>query len=144
MIAAFNDMEKVRCFHFRAHTFEKIKRTKRITRSLDKEDRRSQSAQNFVTKFCPVAHGAERISEAHDRIHLFLQRDMTTNASAHALADKNDRNSRWLSRCGKRLSMRRDQLRQTIGPLPIFPQVIIIENRHPPDVRQALLPSLHP
>ncbi len=93
MVSTFHDMEKVRRFHFCAHTFEKIERTKRIARSLDKEDWRSQSAENFVTKFCPVAHGAERISKTHDRIHIFLQRNVTTDASAHALANENGRNT---------------------------------------------------
>src|SRR6266699_3088868 len=88
MISAFHDVEKVRRFHFRAHIFEKIERTKGIARSLDKEDWRSQSAKNFVTKFCPVAHGAERISKTHDRIHIFFQSNVTTDASAHALANQ--------------------------------------------------------
>jgi hypothetical protein len=72
MISAFNDMEKVRRFHLRTHTLEKIERTKRITRSLHKENRRSQSAQNFIAKFCVITGRAERIAETNDRIHLFL------------------------------------------------------------------------
>src|SRR6266849_5327248 len=70
MISAFNDMKKVRRFHFRAHIFEKIERTKWITRSLHKEDRRSQSAQNFIAKFCAITGGAKRIAETNDCIHL--------------------------------------------------------------------------
>jgi len=137
-------MKKVRRFHFRARAFEKIERTKRIARSLDKEDWRSQSAENFITKFFLVAHGAEWISKTHDRIHLFLQRDMTSDAPAHALADQYGRVIGSLSILRERRSMRRDQLRQRIGPLPIFPHVIIIENRHSPDVCQARFPGLHP
>jgi len=93
MISAFNSMEKVRRFHFCAHTFEKIERTKQIARSLDKEDWRSQSAQNFIAKLCAITGGAERIAETNDRIHLFLQRDMASDASAHALANENGRNT---------------------------------------------------
>src|SRR6266849_11115320 len=101
MISAFNDMKKVRRFHFRAHIFEKIERTKWITRSLHKEDRRSQSAQNFIAKFCAITGGAKRIAETNDCIHLFLQRDMASDASAHALANENGRNTCRLSRRGK-------------------------------------------
>src|SRR6266404_2269248 len=144
MVSTFHDMEKVRRFHFRAHIFEKIERTERITRSLHKEDGRLQSAQNFIAKFCPVAHGAERIAKTNDRIHLFLQRDMASDASAHALANENGRNTWWLSRRSERLSMRRDQLRQRIGPFPIFPHVIVIEDRHTPDACQPRFPGLHP
>ena len=72
MISVFNDMEKVWRFHLRTHTSEKIERTKRITRSLHKENRRSQSAQNFIAKFCVITRRAERIAETNDRIHLFL------------------------------------------------------------------------
>ena len=111
MTSAFNDMEQVRGLHFRAHAFEKIERRKRIARSLNKEDWRSQCAQNFITKFCPIAHGAERITKADERIDVFFQGNVTTDAPAHALADEDGRNTWWLSCRGKRPSMRRDQLR---------------------------------
>lgn len=40
MIAAFDNVQNVPCLHFCAHALEKIERTKRIARSLDKKNRR--------------------------------------------------------------------------------------------------------
>ena len=111
MIAAFYNVENVPRFHLRAHAFEQIERTKRIARALDKEDRRAQSAQNFVAKFCPIAHRAERISKANERVYFFLQRDVTSDPPAHALADQDGRAFVNMSILGERFAMRGNQLR---------------------------------
>ena len=122
MIAAFDNVENVPRFHLRAHAFEQIERTKRIARALDEEDRRAQSAQNFVAKFGAITHRAKRISKANERIDFFLQRDVTPDSPAHALADQNCRSIVNMSSERERFAMCGNQLRQTIGPLPLFAQ----------------------
>ncbi len=144
VIAAFYNVENVPGFHLRAHAFEQIERTKRIARALDKEDRRAQSAQNFVAKFCAIAHRAERISKANDRVYFLLQRNVTSDPPAHALADQNRRAIVNRSTLGERFAVRGNQLRQTIGPLPPFAHVGIIKKRHATDCGQAIFPALHP
>ena len=52
MIAAFDHVQSVRCFHLSPDAFQKVQRTQRVTRALHKQNGCSQSAQNFVTKSC--------------------------------------------------------------------------------------------
>lgn len=89
MVSALDDVEQVRRFHFGADPFEKIERTKGIARSLRKEDRRPQTAQNFITQLGAVTHGAERISEADKRVYFSFQGQVAANPSAHAFANQN-------------------------------------------------------
>jgi hypothetical protein len=90
MVAAFDQVQKVRRFHFGSDALQQIQRTQRIARALNKQDRRSQRTQNFVAKFCAIAHGAKRISEANQAVHFFLERHVTSNPAAHAFADEQE------------------------------------------------------
>ena len=81
--------KKFRAFISARTLIQKIQRTQRVTRALHKQDGCSQSAQNFVAEFCAIAHGAQRISKANQAVHFFLQRQVTPNPAAHALADQN-------------------------------------------------------
>src|SRR6266566_2045272 len=91
MVATFDHVEKVRDLHFGANALQKIQGTKRIERALHKEDRCRQGAQDFIAKFCPIAHRAERVSETNKTVHFFFERHMTSNAPTHAFADQNSR-----------------------------------------------------
>jgi hypothetical protein len=88
-----------------------------------------QGAQNFVAKFCWVSRSAQRISKANEAVHLFFQGNMTSDTATHTLADQDCRAIRARSRVGQRLPMGRHELRQAVGPLPIFSHVGIVENR---------------
>ena len=87
MIATFDNAQKVWGFHLDSNLFQEIQRTQRVARALHKQDGRSQSTQNLVAKFCPIAHGAKRITKANQAIHFFLERHMTSDPAAHAFAD---------------------------------------------------------
>lgn len=69
---------------------------------------------------------------------------MASDAAAHALANKNDRAIVNMSMLRECFAVRRDQLRQTIGPLSLFAHVGIIEKRNATDRGKALIPALHP
>ena len=86
MIAALNDAQKVWRFHLCSHTLQQIERSQRVACTLHKENRRSQRAQNFVAKFCAIAHGTKRIAKANKAVDLFFERYVTSNSSAHAFA----------------------------------------------------------
>ena len=84
MIAAFDDVKKIFRCHFGSHFLEKVERTKCVARSLDKQDWRSQFAQDFVPKFLRVAAATERIAKTDHAIHRLFQRKMAANTAAHA------------------------------------------------------------
>jgi hypothetical protein len=145
MVAAFNDMQEVWCFHLGANLLKKIPGTKRIARALDKEDRRAQSPQNFSADFRAIAQGTEWVSEANKPRHFFLQRYVTTNATTHAFADQDCRSRCVLfSRFAQCFSMRSDQARQRIGSSSAFLHVVIIESLDVSYLTQEAFPILHP
>ena len=88
MIAAFDDMKKVRRFHFLANVLEEIERAEWVARSLHEQDRRSQVAQHFVAKLVRISGAAEWIAEANQAGHRFLERNMATDPATHALPDQ--------------------------------------------------------
>src|SRR5439155_26734814 len=88
MVAADNGRQKLPRLHVCAQAFEENQRAKRIARALHKQDWCIEGAQNFIAKFCPVAHRAKRVSETNKSINFFFQRHMTSNAATHALANE--------------------------------------------------------
>jgi hypothetical protein len=88
MIAPVNNVQSIWRFHFAPDALQQLQRTQRVPRSLHKQDRRSQRAQNLVPKFGAIAHGAKRIAETNETVDFLFQRNMTSNPSAHAFADK--------------------------------------------------------
>ena len=88
MIAALDDVQKVWRFHLGSNALQQIQRTQRVARALHKEDGRSQRAQNFVAKFCAIAHGAKRIAKTNQAVDFFLERHVTSDTAAHAFADE--------------------------------------------------------
>ena len=88
MIAAFDNAQKVWGFHLGSNLLKEIQRTQRVARALHKQDGRSKRAQNLVSKFCAVAHSAERIAKANQAVYFLLERQMTSDPAAHALADQ--------------------------------------------------------
>src|SRR6266404_9314068 len=121
MVSAFDHVKKVWRLHFLAHGLKKIQGTKRVARALHKQDRRSQSPQDFVSQLCVVAHGAQRIAKANETVHFFFERNMTANTPAHAFADEDCGCMPILfSRLSQCLSMRGDQLWQAVGTFPLF------------------------
>ena len=73
MIAALDAMQEVAWLHFATNALQEIQRTKRIVGALHEQDRRSQSAQDFIAKFGPITHRAERISEANQTGDIFFE-----------------------------------------------------------------------
>lgn len=73
MIAAFDDMEKRRRFHFRPDALQEIQGTKRIARALHKEDWRLQGSQNFVPQLRLISSAAKRVSKTNDTVHLLFE-----------------------------------------------------------------------
>ena len=145
MVAAFNDMQKVRCFHFAANALQKIQWTKGIARALYKQDRCGQGAQDFIANFCPIAHRAERVPETNKTIHSFLERHMAADTSTHAFADQDCRFRPMSFPCfAQCFSVRSDQPRQRIGAFPAFSHVGIIENFDVTNLGQTIFPILHP
>jgi len=145
MVAAFNDMQKVWRLHVCAYTLEEIQRAKRIARALHKQDRRGQSAQNFIAEFCSIAHRAKRIPKTNESVHFFLQRGVTSNTSAHAFADQDCRGTAvFLAYLGQCLPMRGDELRQWVGAFPVLSHIGIIERLDVANFFQMRLPTLHP
>ena len=145
MIAAFNDVQKVRCLHFYAHLLQEIQRTKRVARALHKQDRRIESAQHFIAQFCSIAHRAKRIPKTNESVHFFLQRGVTSNTSAHAFADQDCRGTAvFLAYLGQCLPMRGDELRQWVGAFPVLSHIGIIERLDVANFFQMRLPTLHP
>jgi len=70
---------------------------------------------------------------------------MTSNATTHALADENRSfGAMSLSRAIQCVSMRRDELRQSIRTFPAQAHVIVIKHFDFADVGQTTLPGLHP
>src|SRR5258707_7807987 len=90
MVATLDDVPEIPRFHLGSHPLQKIQRTQRVARSLHKQDRRSQRAQNFVANFCAIAHGAERIAKTNQAFEFFLERHVTSDTAAHAFADEQE------------------------------------------------------
>src|SRR5215467_6734145 len=88
MISAFHYMKRIRRLHLLADFVEQVGRTKRITCSLNKQNRRLQFAQNFIPQFCSVAHRTEWITEANQASDLLFQRNVTANPPTHAFPDQ--------------------------------------------------------
>ncbi len=86
MISSPNNVESARNLHFTADALKEIEWTKRISCSLHEQDWCLQGAQNFVAKFCAIPGRAERVSKTNQGVHFFLQRNMTPDPAAHALA----------------------------------------------------------
>jgi hypothetical protein len=129
MIPAFDNVKEAWSLHLGADALKQIQRTKRITRALHKEDRSLQGAEDFISKPCSITGPAQRISKANQGVHLFFQGNVAPDTATHAFADEDYRTLRpWLC-VGQRLPMGRHQLRQAVGPLPIFSHVGIIEDR---------------
>ena len=91
MVAAFNDMQKVQCFHFAANALKKVQWTKGIARPLYKQDRCGQGAQDFIATFCPITHRAERVPKTNETAHFLFEGHMATDASTHTFADQDCR-----------------------------------------------------
>jgi len=87
MIAAFDNAQKVWGFHLGSNLLKEIQRTQRVARALHKQDGRSKRAQNLVSKFCPITHGAKWITKANQAIYFLLERHVTSDPPAHAFAD---------------------------------------------------------
>ena len=87
MIAPFDYVQKIRRGHLVADRVEQIERTKRIAGALTEKYWRSQIQQDLIAQFCSIAHGAKRISQTNHAGDLFLERNVTPDSAAHALAD---------------------------------------------------------
>jgi hypothetical protein len=88
MVAAFDAVKKVGCFHLAPDAFEQIQGAERIARSLHEQDWRPQIAQNFIAQPFRIARAAERIAEANQTRYGFFQSNMATDPAAHALSDQ--------------------------------------------------------
>src|ERR1051325_7084913 len=109
MISAFDDVEKVRAFHFEPDLLQKFQRTKGIAGALDKKNRRSQLAQNLIAQPGRIAPAAQRIAETNQAGDRFFERDMASNPSAHAFADQECRPANVLPGSNESLPVGGDQ-----------------------------------
>jgi Potassium-transporting ATPase A subunit len=90
VIATFDDVQFICGPHLPPDFGEPVQRAKRIACSLHEQDRRPQFAQHLVAQLGGIAAAAERVAEANERCHFFLQREVVANPRAHALADEHD------------------------------------------------------
>ena len=70
---------------------KQVQRAQGIPGALHEENRRGHFAQHPVAQLRAISRTAERITKAHDRVHFFHQREVTTHPRPHAFADEHDR-----------------------------------------------------
>jgi hypothetical protein len=144
VITAFHYVQLIRRPHLATHSREHIQGTERIARALHEQNRGGQLAQNLVAQLAAITAAAERIAEANHRRHGFLQRQVTSYTSAHALPDQHDRSGVRLPRLFERGAMRLDKLRQRVRAPATFRQIRVVEGDDVPDRRQQFRPAQHP
>ena len=105
MVAAFDDVKLAASLHPTPNRFENGQWAERILRSLNEEDRCSQTQQDFVAQL-PRASGLQGIAKADQPSHRFLERQVAANPRAHGLPRQEDgpawrrpRISSSISRC---------------------------------------------
>jgi hypothetical protein len=109
MVAAFDDVKKVRRFHFLPDVLKQIELAERIARSLHEQDWRRQIAQNFIPKPFWIAGAAERIPKTNQTGDRFFESNVATDPSPHAFPDKDYRFGLIRPRVAQRLTMRSDK-----------------------------------
>lgn len=144
MIAAFDDVKKIRGRHLAPDLFQEFERTKRVAGSLHEQDRRPQFAQYLVAEFGRIPAAAERITEANQTGHRFFEREMAPDAAAHAFTDQDRRLTGVLSRVSEGVAMSGDEQGEGIGAPTILSHVIIIKSHYIPNRGEPFLPGLHP
>src|SRR2546423_3098345 len=106
MIAAFDEVEKIRRHYLRSNALEQIERTKRVARPLNKQDRSAQVSQNLIAQLRSIAHRTKRIAQTNQAGDIFFQRNMAANSAAHALADEKNRSGTLSSHGSECFSVR--------------------------------------
>lgn len=106
MIACRYDVESAFCLPFIKDGPQKIQGTKRIPRALDEAGFLREVEENLISEFCRRAHSFQGVPETNHAEDVFLEREVTTHAASHALADQNRSRSVLLFPLGKGLGVR--------------------------------------
>ncbi len=145
VIAAFDDDKLAGSLPALDQLLELRERAKVVARSLNETDGAVQLEEDLIANVSAFAHAHEGIAEADEAADVFFfEREVTTNARAHALAGQDHFGAvlglpptQSLSVCGEKPLM-------TVGTLPARAHVVVVKGDDRSDFAQVPSIALHP
>jgi hypothetical protein len=144
MVSTFDNVEVIDRGHLVSDFAQKIQRTEGIASSLYEQNWGCQFAQYLIAKSGGITSSAKRIAKADNAGHIFLQCQMASDSSTHALSDQEGGTAMDLASLFQRVPVRRDEFRQRIGTFLSLLHIRIVETENRPERPEPFFPPLHP